>query len=479
MTGDNALCEGVRTLLGTATGFLPATGLGVVRPDGSDHVVFTYVDAFGATAYRAHPSDLPEPVRPRAAGLLRLSAAALDANPVGLVESRLMHSWVPDDIRSRFAVRDVVTVPVCGADRDTTFMVGLSDAAPLTADQISGIDSLAARVVEFLGRVESPHDELKRLRRLDAVDKLVPAFFRVLDVREIFDRLSAITRDVLRHDFASVGMFYREWTEIELYVQTSEGPFPRERSPMIFPPAQTSTFLYRIIDDLAAHPLERGWESIQAGGRTSIRVAVRLDETVLGALNFTSCEPVPYTAQDLAVAQRIAEYVALALSHHRLAEESRRAAALQERAANLEMLDGLLATLTGVLDIREVFDRVSQIAQKVLPHDAMGLPILTDDREHVIPFATSGFPSGTVPLIQPIPLSVRPLLTEAWDFQIVDDLQIDPEGRVTPFARLGYRSYLRVPIRLGGELVGILAFFLRARGAYTQADALIARRIAD
>ena len=33
--------------------------------------------------------------------------------------------------------------------------------------------------------------------------------------------------------------------------------------------------------------------------------------------------------------------------------------ALRERVAKLEILDGLLNTLTGVLDIREVFDRVS------------------------------------------------------------------------------------------------------------------------
>jgi hypothetical protein len=47
------------------------------------------------------------------------------------------------------------------------------------------------------------------------------------------------------------------------------------------------------------------------------------------------------------------------LSHQRLADESRRAAALIERTANLEMLDGLLNALTGVLDVREVFDRIS------------------------------------------------------------------------------------------------------------------------
>jgi transcriptional regulator of acetoin/glycerol metabolism len=35
----------------------------------------------------------------------------------------------------------------------------------------------------------------------------------------------------------------------------------------------------------------------------------------------------------------------------------------------LENLDELLPTLAGVLDIREVFERVSAIARRVLPHD--------------------------------------------------------------------------------------------------------------
>ena len=37
------------------------------------------------------------------------------------------------------------------------------------------------------------------------------------------------------------------------------------------------------------------------------------------------------------------------------------------------MLDGLLNTLTNLLDIREVFARVSQVAQRVLPHDVLGV----------------------------------------------------------------------------------------------------------
>ena len=49
---------------------------------------------------------------------------------------------------------------------------------------------------------------------------------------------------------------------------------------------------------------------------------------------------------------------------------------LNHRTANLELLDALLATLTESGELREVIDRISDIAQKVLPHDAMVLPVL-------------------------------------------------------------------------------------------------------
>ena len=46
-------------------------------------------------------------------------------------------------------------------------------------------------------------------------------------------------------------------------------------------------------------------------------------------------------------------------------------ARLRRLEANLEVLDGLMAALTGVLSLRHAFDRVSEIAQKVIAHDAM------------------------------------------------------------------------------------------------------------
>jgi pimeloyl-ACP methyl ester carboxylesterase len=62
---------------------------------------------------------------------------------------------------------------------------------------------------------------------------------------------------------------------------------------------------------------------------------------------------------------------------------SGRPADRRDLASNLEMLDGLLNTLTDVLDIREVFDRVSQVVQGVLPHDVMGVTEISERGDRI------------------------------------------------------------------------------------------------
>ena len=55
------------------------------------------------------------------------------------------------------------------------------------------------------------------------------------------------------------------------------------------------------------------------------------------------------------------------------------------------MLDGLLAALTGVLSLRQAFDRVSEIAAKVIAHDAMTIIRPTDDPGFANVYAVRGF----------------------------------------------------------------------------------------
>jgi transcriptional regulator with GAF, ATPase, and Fis domain len=377
-----------------------------------------------------------------------------------------------------FGAASVTMLPAPSSGEPMSLWFGFAGAEPLSDAQTAALTALAGRATDVLDGDETIDSKLDRLRRLDAAAELVPALTGVLDVRDVFHRVGSIAKNVLPHDAVSLGVFNDDLSEITLYARSGESDEPPS-SPNPYPAALTSLWDSYVIDDLAGLPLERRERAAELGFRSSLRVAVRLGDRVIAGLDFMSRDAARYTSTDVAVGRRIAEQVALALSHHRLAEESRQLAALRERETNLEMLDGLLSAITGVLDIREVFSRISEIAGKVLPHDAMGLPILTDDREHVIPFVTVGLPAGTVPDIQPIPDSLRPMLTQPWDFDLVDHIPTHPELSKSRFATLGYRSLMRVPIRISGQLQGLLGFFSKKPAAYSHPDTLIARRIAD
>jgi transcriptional regulator with GAF, ATPase, and Fis domain len=463
-------------LLEKARERLPILGIGVVRSEGSEELELSYTDPFGATAYRSASRDFPEAFRPRTASTLRIAREELEKEPLRLVESRILNSGISDEIRETLKVGQVLTLPLPNVEPPALFVATIQPPSPLSEAETSTIASIAAEVVGFLDPQELQEEELERLRRLESVDRMLPVLFNVLDVREIFDRLSMITKDVLPHDFASLGVFNEDRSEIEAYAQTSAGPFPL-RGPVPFPRAQTDAWLYRIVGDLAAHPLERHWDAVRAGGKSSVRVAVRLEDVILGALNFTSRESLRYKRTDLAVARRIADYVALALSHQRLAEEGRRAAELKERALTLELIDDLLLSVTGEGDLPEIWSRVSKVVQKVIPHDGLFLTAVLPNRKQARVYASATLGHGVLPEIVVVPPGI--LENQDWEFQIFDDVQADPEQGKADAAKAGYRAALRVPIRLEGEYVAGVSFLSFEPARYATHHVPVARRIAD
>jgi PAS domain S-box-containing protein len=158
------------------------------------------------------------------------------------------------------------------------------------------------------------------------------------------------------------------------------------------------------------------------------------------------------------------------ITEHKAAEE------LRARNTNVELLDAKLAALTDTGELRDVVDRVSDIAQNVLPHDAMVLPVLLPDRAHVRFHVTKAPDGAKFPEVMQIPEHLR---NSAWEYDLVDDLQSDPAQRSFAAAKLGYRSALRVPIRVEGQLAAGVGFFSFTPSVYKSADILVARRVAD
>jgi transcriptional regulator with PAS, ATPase and Fis domain len=143
-------------------------------------------------------------------------------------------------------------------------------------------------------------------------------------------------------------------------------------------------------------------------------------------------------------------------------------------AAYFDVSLELLRTIANVLDIRPVLPQVSEIVNKMLPHDALALACLERDGQVGLEAATANLPA-----VQP--LMFRAPVPE--DF-IIGDLTSEPlpvlRG-IDPTPRLvacGYRSVLGISTRVGDDLLA-LAFWSKQRHAYDRRDVPMAGRIAD
>ncbi|HEV2856312.1 MAG TPA: sigma-54-dependent Fis family transcriptional regulator [Thermoanaerobaculia bacterium] len=202
--------------------------------------------------------------------------------------------------------------------------------------------------------------EKERRRRAEALEALLPALAEALDVREVFQKVAAVARQVIPHELLELGLLNDDASGARVYA-VSEGREPEDqefRFPQVLRSSLGSDFFIlsdAVIDATGrirgsfytselkeeqpvelSLPPERLERQIALGVRSHMRVPVRLKGEMVGALLFFSRHPRQYNPESAEAARRIADHVALAVAHQRLAEEQRRAAEAGERAARLE-----------------------------------------------------------------------------------------------------------------------------------------------
>ncbi len=464
---ENAEQARVASLTEAVNAVAPTAMFGTLRRGSRNSIVMRYWRPNGFGAHRFDETELPAVLMPEASGVLQSSAD----------EIRSDRTEALDAILEFMGIGRLVTIP-SHHSRYVRFWMGARDSAPLDEDRLQRLVSLAEAGSSILVGADAAASERERLLRLEGAAELLPELFSVLDIRTVFGRVSEIARQVVPHDVVGLGMYSDDFSEMTLYACSCNMPV---EAPVVvkneYPLVTTRVWDHHVHHDLSADLLERDTDAGRSGYRSSMRIPIRFGDRLIGGLNFMTYAPGRYSPLDVTVARRIAEYVSLALSHHRLAEESRRSAALRERAANLQMLDGLLKTLSGVLDIREVFDRVSDVAQKVLTHDAISIAELIDNDQQVRLYASRGLSEAPQPFEIPVPN--RKLLSDSWDFVLIDDVRENPDYALSPAIHAGMRSMLLVPIRLEGRLRASLNFYAKDIGRFAREDVLVAQRIAD
>jgi transcriptional regulator with GAF, ATPase, and Fis domain len=459
--------EALAALTQAAHAIVPLQSLGFVSSLDDARVSLLFVHANGVSQHVVQRSDVPTVLRPSIDEARQEDTSWIGANPEGVVE------W----LLGLGGVRRVASFRVPGSDPVMRAWFGSPGTDALTYDQMHALEGILLESRDSLWPAVSSDEAHEHLRRLEESAQLLPALLHVLDVREVFDRLSVNAKRALPHDLLLLRVFNDDLTSLTTYASSDRGKSVGVTVPQVYPAAVARSWQFDIVDDLSIHPVEQHQPPVKMGARSTLRIPIWFGNRVIGGVGVLSFEKAKYSTADVAIGRRLADYVAVGLSHHQLAEEGRQAEALRERAANLEMLDGLLKTLTGVLDIREVFDRVSEIAQKVLPHDALSIAEMLHPGDMVRIHASHGL--GDLPNPYDVRVPDRTMVTEYWDYRLIEDLQALPDYAQTASARAGMRCALYVSIRFEGRLFGGLNFYSKTPGHYVHDDVLIARRITD
>ena len=262
------------------------------------------------------------------------------------------------------------------------------------------------------GELESLRSEVEELRRLKAVDDLLETLTGVLDVRQVFDRVSEISRPVLPHDALALGRITPDRQSIRVWAHSSvpEGFAVPEIVPLPDPSIVQREWDFMLLDDISADETLRRQNAplLKYGVRSVLRIPLKEDGVIVAALNFLSFRPGVYAARDVLIAKRIAAFVHLALSHHDLAEAARHAAEAQERARQLERrVEGLVAALSSqgrvsrVVGVSAPWKEVLRQAAKVSPAETTVL--LTGEsgtgKEVVARFVHASSPRATGPFV--------------------------------------------------------------------------------
>jgi transcriptional regulator with GAF, ATPase, and Fis domain len=204
----------------------------------------------------------------------------------------------------------------------------------------------------------------------ETLGPLLNVLAQSLDVQEVFARISALARQTVPHDCLLFGLVTEDGESYRVVAVSEDDQRAALLGTSFAPPwpglAQEDFAIFRHVRTLpgktagvqglvrtassgADQPVETrpGPPWVPLGYASWLRLTVRLRGDVLGFLNFLSRAPDPFTEADVPPGRRIADLVALAFAHERLAEEEGRRAAAQERAVRLE---ARVASLTAELE---------------------------------------------------------------------------------------------------------------------------------
>ena len=261
-----------------------------------------------------------------------------------------------DTMRSKL----VCTIRQNAMVRGALWLTSHDDQAFTEAHQatMDAVADLLALAIERTGMRE--REDLRR-DRINSLKRLLLTMAGALDIRQVFPEVSAVIRGGLPHDLLLLTAWSNDGASTRVYALAGvKVADPTFWDPIVLSAADrewSQRGPYVVSDTRTDLPAETALSQVCVRFKIGslLRVPLPLGSQVFGSLFFMAREVNQFADEDIDFAVRLADHLALALSHKELADASRRDEEARQTAARLE---AQIATLTRELEVRSVVRKV-------------------------------------------------------------------------------------------------------------------------
>ena len=323
----------------------------------------------------------------------------------------------------------------------------------------------------------------QRTIRLEVINQVMALTATILPLERVYEKTAEAVSRLIRFDALGVTLLDRERGDFRVLDVAARTALPeifdfRMRTVGTLTAWVASQRAPRRVDDATTDPsipaVSRELLS-RRGFRSAVLAPLLSQGEVIGTLNVTHREPHAFTDTDVEILMEVARPLASAVEHARLHAESAR------RAEELAALNRTSQLITARLDLPSVLETISRSVTPLMGSTGCGIGLLSPDRTLIEHAAAHGFRTP-----EWRNLSVRVgegiigLAVSSGRAVRSDDLREDPRSaRRDLDEKEGIRSMLSVPLRVGGQIIGVISAFSTEARAFGDRQQTLLESFAD
>jgi GAF domain-containing protein len=404
----------------------------------------------------------------------RLRLRTLDRSHVGevirtgraiitdLTASRVLTPDVTERVRAGgYHTQLALPIPVNGQTWGVMALIS-KEARTFQADELTLLEAVAHQVGQVVARASILAESREKSRRLEALGRLAETLTATLSPDEVFRRVVDAAVELFTSSAAQLWLVDEDGQHIALHAvaganASTEG-FERVRIGEGLIGTVVATRQPLAVVDALNDPRARNIEPSRAAGVVSVGIVpLLIGQKVLGALAIGVRARRQPTPEQMQLLGSLASHAANAINNAQLYREATRQAQRMSALADLGRL------LSETLDLDLVAQRVADSVRQLLGAHSSSLYRIDPESQALMAFAVTGeagvaightvFPRGHAV----VGVAVQERAPVATPNLLADPRFIFTEEMRAHIERIGNRSVLAVPLRIGERVIGALA----------------------